>query len=707
MADPKPVINVGKYLEAKGLEFSRVDNDGNYFINDNEGNEKKFRVHEFLKSKGVDTNKMDFSLNNADDPLDTSPVEIADRAALSLGNRAGSIDYLKQKFDAVKYNPEGELVVKKSGVWHRVDPESMGGNPWEMTRELVADLADAAPTIGVIGASIGAGIATGGSSLVAQVAAQGATGGAAEGIRTSLGRAVGTYKATAEEQIADIGLETLFNLGGAAIGAGVNASGKAGVRMLRKAGERLAKSGPDSQGLIANMLGPVTVGADNIHEMIADPKIVTQFLDDALTAGKSEAEAAQHLVQGQIDDLVSIANRAPKALSDKWESNARVLKEMASENFNAALPEIHKTMHSTLLSEGLIRVEDKVGRRVGNTLVRPAILTPEALMTSNLDDLSIRMFSFEELVKAQKKSGIPNKFANSREAYDMAAEMFTSMKNLEVKKLSGKPAVDQLMSFKQTMAAKTWELSNKANNANLGFAGKLFSTVDSVMDGQVDNIFAKNQMAEPWSKLNSEYNQTKSFLEPLMNARKKAIGSNDVAAFQPELNRILSAGSGNLANKNSLKTAVNLINRPEITQSFENIYKRNAAKAFVPKFGPYAKVAGSAAVGSVISGNPLMALGFAGSAVGTSPRLVGRMLSRSAQGGDMVEIGFKKLDFLKSLDVQKMQNLVNNPALLNSFLQTATEAAGTKQQVHQSLMSQAQQAAQPIAPPLEHKKNGR
>lgn len=702
MAEPKPVINIGKVLAQQDLEFAGMDEAGNYLVTDLEGRTGKFNVDKFFKSKNIDRSKIDFSMNTPDEPVDTSPVEVLDRAKLSLGNKAGSIDYLKQKFDAVKYNPEGELVVKKAGVWHRVDPESMGSNPWEMTKELVADLADVSPTVGLVGASLAAGAATGGSSLFAQAVAQGATGGAVEGIRTSLGRAVGTYKATAEEQIADIGLEMLMNFGGQYAAAGISTAGKSGVGMLRKAAQNLSKANPEGQGVIASVLGPVVAGADNVDRLIKNPTVVTGHLDKALAAGKSEAEAIQHLVQGQVDDLVEIATKADDALSTKWNQNVSTLTELAPEAFDPATQDVRKSMLASLLQRGLVRIEDKVGRRVGNTVVRPAILNPEELMTKNLDDLNIRLFSYDELIKGQQRSGIPNKFANSKEAYQMVSEFYEMLqRNMKLNPKTGKAGVHQLLGFKQAMSAKTWELSKKAKKNDLGFAGAFFTDVDSVMDTQINNIFNRNGMGQAWTKLNSEYSTALSELRPLLNAKEAAVHSNNLLAFQPELTRILSPGANNLGNKTSLKSALKILNDPELIARHDSIFDRNAAKAFVPKFGPYAKAAGAAAVGSAVSLNPMTALAFAGSAVGTSPRLVGRMLAKSAGAGDAVEIGFKKLDFLKKVAPAQREALVNNPALLNSFLQTGAEALQLKQKTHEALMGQAMQVAQPVAPPAQ------
>ena len=154
--------------------------------------------------------------------INRSPVDAIDRLKLAFGDEEGNMQFLKQRFDAVDKDENGNLVVQSQGKWHRVDPGSMDNvDAWTRTTELIGDIADIAPTIGTIGGSLALGAATGGASLVAQAGAFAAFGAGTAAARTSLGRLVGTYEASTEDQLKEVAFESLLNVGGTVIGAGV------------------------------------------------------------------------------------------------------------------------------------------------------------------------------------------------------------------------------------------------------------------------------------------------------------------------------------------------------------------------------------------------------------------------------------------------------------------------------------------------------
>jgi hypothetical protein len=694
MTQPKQVINLGKYLESKDLTFSHVDDAGNYFVENLDGKKLKFDAPGFLKSKGVDPTKVDFSLNSPDAAIENSPVTSADRLKMSFGNEAGKIDFLKNKFEGVKYDPDGALIVKKNGVWHQVDPDGLGnGNAWEMTKELMADLADAAPTIGLIGASIGAGAVTGGTSLVAQAGAQAAAGGAIEGIRTSLGRALGTYKATAEEQVQDIGLEMLFNLGGTyvAAGAGAMAKGAKGylVQKLAKSAQNLADAPPESQKLISQILGPMTVGADAVEGVIKNPVPVTGFLDDALRASNSEKQAADVLVEGQVNSLASIASKLPETMSKLYTTTvSKLMNEVPEEGFKSNLDTVHRGLFQDLMERGAVVVSK--GKEVVTDLAG-----------KNLDEMSIGIKSFDDFAKAAKASGMPDDIAGSKEAYSLFAEYVDFLNRMPKKNLAGKAGARQMMEFKRVFANKTRELSRRAYNSEVGYLGKLFTSADEAMDANIRQGFADSGLASKFDDIYGAYRTASREAAPLIEAnRKLARGDGNVLQiFQPELNRILSGGGKNVANKKGLGFAVNLIDDKSVKESFDSIYHRETAKAFVPKFSSYLKPAAFLAASSVpyvASGGDPSALGFLGAGAAlTSPRMIGRTLAKTSQASGLIQAGFKQLDFLKQSGKNQTRMLVDNPPLLNTFLQSGIRAFGVERQLKDELMSRAMDATNP------------
>ncbi len=197
----------------------------------------------FIKANTVDATgelRPDYANGSTEEsPINSSPVSVKDRLVLSLGNEKGKIKYLKENYQDAKVGADGNYLVKNQGMWHRVDPTALGdGDPWEKTKELFKDTVDLAPEATMVGATMAAGVGTGGAGILAT----GAIGGAVEIARTSLGRAFGTYEADTDEQIKDIAFETMLNIGGGVIAAGVKPVGRVVAGELRKAGQLLSKA---------------------------------------------------------------------------------------------------------------------------------------------------------------------------------------------------------------------------------------------------------------------------------------------------------------------------------------------------------------------------------------------------------------------------------------------------------------------------------
>lgn len=131
-----------------------------------------------------------------DTPLNKSPVDVGDRFNLALGNQEGNLKFLKAKFQDAKVDKFGKTIVKQDGLWHRVDAEGTGdGNPYERTKELLSDAAEAVPNMikgaiwgGTAGATAGATAGTVALPIVGTVAGgtAGAIGGAIAGAGMSV-----------------------------------------------------------------------------------------------------------------------------------------------------------------------------------------------------------------------------------------------------------------------------------------------------------------------------------------------------------------------------------------------------------------------------------------------------------------------------------------------------------------------------------------
>ncbi|MCK5016130.1 MAG: hypothetical protein KAS32_03580, partial [Candidatus Peribacteraceae bacterium] len=141
----KNEFDFGGYLQSEGLQFKRLNDQGQPVVLDTQSNQEGvFDVDGLLGSLGTTRNDTNISYNTMDNPVNISPLTVADRAKVKgLGNERGSVKFLRNKFEQVFPHEEKGLLVKNAGVWHQVDPTGLGGgNPWEMAKELTKDIAD-------------------------------------------------------------------------------------------------------------------------------------------------------------------------------------------------------------------------------------------------------------------------------------------------------------------------------------------------------------------------------------------------------------------------------------------------------------------------------------------------------------------------------------------------------------------------------------
>ena len=254
MADPKPIFDMGKFLESKGLTFAGIDDAGNYNVVSEDGRQGTVDVAGMTKAMGIDTSKMDIEFNTPDAAQDSSPVGLWDRTKLALGNTRGQVNYLKSKYQDAGYVDGKGLVVKDRGVWRKVDQSSM--DPWELTKDIVEGAVSIIPNAVAAAEGAAAGAAVGGpaapvTAAIGGIIGAGLGGAAAKAGDTILGRLAGTYDATPEENLRDIGYDALLSAGGQAVVAGA----KPALSMLGKAVKNIAsKAAPASKEILIDTI---------------------------------------------------------------------------------------------------------------------------------------------------------------------------------------------------------------------------------------------------------------------------------------------------------------------------------------------------------------------------------------------------------------------------------------------------------------------
>ncbi len=259
----KPSVDDGQsfdaasFFEAKGMSFHGLDDTGMARVTSANGEDGIFDVQKFVTSKGMDPSKVDVTFNNVDTAINESPVGLLDRLKLSLGNKKGSVDYLRKSYQDATADAQGNLVVKDKGVWKRVDMDGISNDDGWKASEILGDVADLAGDVIVGAGGLAGGVAGGGLASVGTAAIG---SGVASGAKAAMGRLVGTYDATPEEVIRDIALDTLLGGAGEGIAMGakhlVGPALKSGFRKITGFGEAFQDNAAKLLSAVDGQNGP-------------------------------------------------------------------------------------------------------------------------------------------------------------------------------------------------------------------------------------------------------------------------------------------------------------------------------------------------------------------------------------------------------------------------------------------------------------------
>ena len=280
--------------------------------------------------------------------INESPVSLADRAKLSVGNERGTISYLKSKFPDVKKTKSGMFaVLNNDGLWYNVDPENLGdGSPIQKMKEAIADYGvDILPELIGVGASIGTAMATGGTSIPAQigaVAAAGGTGAALGSAKIVMGKLLGTYQATPEEVARDIALETLINAGGQVVGAAAGFAIPKVGEALAKAGRGLSKLNPASKEAIAKVSSFFTkVPEEDVLLWANKPEAVGRVLKQYGSVAKNSDDLLALVNNDNLRMMPKLADDVAQGMQKMYGDGLENIASNVGDNFN---PKIHNAI---------------------------------------------------------------------------------------------------------------------------------------------------------------------------------------------------------------------------------------------------------------------------------------------------------------------------------------------------------------------------
>jgi hypothetical protein len=543
-------FDVNEFLASKNMVATGIVDDETVKVVDGDGREGTFKPKEYIRSKGFDPSKGNIQYNDANTAFDISPVGLTDRLKLSLGNVKGQINYLKNKFEDVAFNGNQDLVVKDKGMWKKVDASGLGdGSGWDMAKEFAKDIADltdvAIDTAGsVAGASAGAAatVATGGAAAPLALGGAAAGGSIASGIRTSLGRIVGTYQATPEEQIRDAAIDGLLSMGGEAIALGAK-----------------------------NTIIPAFKNAvKNIGET-ASPIVknnIARFLN--LSTGAREADALRlldrpEMVGGQIDDILKAAG---KGATDDVIDNVSRKKVMmiAREPLENAQKNLSATYRSQI-AEGLKEVSDNfsfdVKQPIANTLND---LAKTGLINIDKTGLSFKVPTAEKLAETL---GVPPiagaRLKNTIQNFVQGANNIVSGKI----PTQGKAAAAALLETRKSFDDMYYSLIHGNQMAE-----RVLTPITSKLREDLVRPFANEKSAQKILNTLNFYRETKPFVEEALAAT-----SGSLNTYEAFIRRLYSNPGDFAQTKEVIRRVAGLM--PKGGEVADNIFDNVAASSFV------------------------------------------------------------------------------------------------------------------------------
>lgn len=641
---PKQTFDVGSLLQDEGLTLESGLGNGLFRVRLPDGQAKTFDVGAYAKDNGLDPKDLVFEANTPSTSVDISPVGLADRAKLVVGNAAGKLNYLKSKFDDVRYDKDKGLVVNNKGVWQTIDPAGLGGgDAWDMTKELIKDTVDLSDIAGSAIAS-GAGAALGAAAGPAgAIAGAGAGGALAEGIRTSLGRLAGTYSATAEEQLQDIGIEALLNLGGEAVGLGA----KATLQGVGKAFKRIgADAAETSKDLLSESMGRITgAGPQATRTMIDQTDAVVGELTRAKAGSRTLNDIVEKLRGEQLGTAQEILEEAPKALTRRFGKLKSDLIQSSKDLPSVNLGQIASDSMQVLEEAGLLRRE--VSEATGKSLFR--VMDEDTAIAMRNAGRQAEILAPQIQQELQPIVNQLNKFTAMGE-------------------FSGEKAASNLMDLKKTINDVYRDIVGPSTSPSVK---ALMDRVKSAFSNNIGQVFSNANLTPQYM---STVNLYQKYADAVNMARRMAQQENGAELF---VRKIVSDSGANRTLKDLAMDLGDLLGQKGLDQ-LNSLTTKEAAKAFTPWL-PRTGFAAQATLGASAAGTAAFGPAALIPLAATSPRLT----------LNMVDYGQRTLGLIQSLNPAQRIQLLKDPNLLQTMIRTSFTAPIEQERMTEQLTQQA------------------
>lgn len=659
-----PTLPLHEEFQAAGLEFRGLAENGNPLVFDpTVGKVGEYPLHEDLAavaSEGIDPKSINVVLNTPDSPLPTSPVTLEDRAKLQSGNTKGSIRYLKKSFEDAKFHPEHGLVVKKQGAWHAVDPSSGVSDwikdPYEFTKDVVDTWNEALD----FGSSVAAGAAGAVAGPVGAVAGRIAGQGASSAAQVYLGKLWGTYEATNEEALQDIGLDMLLAAGGEAIAPGV----APGVKQLVKAAGKIKQWGGDAavaawSGLSSKLTG---VTSQAMNQLLTKAPVVTKTISSLgkearKNAGKAGVQFSdvQQVAKMRMNGLAEqILERADKALPNQYRAGLRALAtNPKTKTLSLDSRSMVKELVDAIDQSGALKVaaDPKTGKLVARALEGAETLADDFIPAS------------DDVAKA---------FTKIINDVDAIARQNPSMK--------GPQAAKALVRINELLSNSTKRLIPQGDATAKAVVARLGQTVRN----SVQRRFKEAGLGAEFDNLMAPYQR---YTAAVSEGRRLLKSDRGVEAFTDQLIKDFGRKGSKVAPLQMTGDLVELLGDDGI-RLYDEIMTNHAAAEFAkiaPRFslvqtlalgGGAAATVGALPAAAAVLGAPVLAQ--------SSRRFVAAQAAGAQRVSNTLRVGFGQLSqTLKGMAPAQLRELAKNPNVLTSAVDTIAASDELRQFIEQ------------------------
>lgn len=653
-----PVVDLDGALQSQNRKLVGFDNAGQPLIqNPDTGQVGPLDVDALLAQKNLTRDTADIVYNTPKNPIQDSPVSPIDRVTYAtIGSTKGFVAKLKNDFDAVQVDQNNGIVVKKGPAWYAVDPSITANHS---PKELATDLLEVLPAGMVAAATTGAAIALAPAAAATAVGAGAAAvlGGVAAGtLRTSLGRFVGTYQASPEEQIFDIGMEGLANLGGHLIAPG----GDVTKGIFASAARKVAAAGGAAKEAVASFLGMTSGAGRELSEFAIDnmPRVLTRIEGYAARGGGSSAIQTQAKSAAE-DTAREWLDQAQDDLQGQFKDGMnRLFQEAGNKKMSISMSDVVQGAEDALESTGLGKfVEDENGTRRFMPLTEQ-----EKVFTGSIDP--------------------------APETFDAVKRLADSIARFrQVDQLEGPDGARRLVNLNKALNRAVRSAANGPEDlqAAVGLAASGYKQ-------SLGQAFANAGLGKEYVAMNAPYIQYSDIVD---TANRLLQQDNGVSSFVKDVVRPNQAQNFKADFTRGLLSLTG-----DKGQAFlDKIQLNQAAFHFAPiapKMGVATFLYGAGGA-SLARGSPLGALGAVGAVAATSPRIgltaVGSAAKVVGVPAEMAQkvlpYAYQLSDALKAIPAMNAtKQVLSNPQVIGEMLRQTIMAPQHEEMTRRLLLQQ-------------------